>query len=324
MTGSASTLTHRGRLAPTPSGYLHIGNARSFLAAWLAARHAKGTVVLRIEDIDRERCRPELEAAQVEDLRWLGLDWDEGPDIGGSCGPYRQSDCLGFYQVALERLHALGRVYPCICTRKEIATAASAPHQGDEPHYPGTCRGKFADATEARKASGREPAWRFRTEAGSASFDDRHCGHTVTDTSALVGDFVVMRRDGWPAYQLAVVVDDGRQGVTQVIRGQDLLDSVARQMELHRLLGYEPPREWAHLGLVVDEHGERLAKRRDGLALRALRERGNRAETVIGVLGHSLGLLARPEPLSARELVAEFRYEAIPHGPWRLDSRVFL
>jgi glutamyl-tRNA synthetase len=146
----------------------------------------------------------------------------------------------------------------------------------------------------------------------------------VTDTASLVGDFVVMRRDGWPAYQLAVVVDDARQGITQVIRGMDLLDSVARQVELHRLLGYEPPGEWAHLGLVVDADGERLAKRRDGLSLLALRQRGNSPERVLGMLGHSLGLLARPEPVKARDLVAGFRWEKIPVGPWRLDHGAFL
>jgi len=314
---------HTGRLAPTPSGYLHVGNARSFLAAWLAARQSRGTVILRIEDIDRERCRPGLEQAQMEDLRWLGLDWDHGPDVGGPHGPYRQSECRELYHAALNRLHEIGRVFPCVCTRKEVAAAASAPHEGEEPFYPGTCRGKYPTAQAALKASGREPAWRFETLDLTYPFHDALCGHTRTNTHALVGDYVVMRRDGWPAYQLAVVVDDGRQGVTQVIRGRDLLDSTARQIELHKLLGQTPPREWAHLPLVVDPGGQRLAKRRDGLALRALRERGVSAERVIGVLGHALGILAKPEPCRAKELVEGFAYAKVPMAPWPIDEGAF-
>lgn len=313
-----------GRLAPTPSGLLHIGNARSFLAAWLAARAAAGRVVLRIEDIDRERCRPELEAAQIEDLRWLGLDWDEGPDVGGPRGPYRQSECRERYAAALERLRSVGAVFPCVCSRKEIQTAASAPHEGDEQFYPGTCRGKYPSAEAALAESGRAAAWRMRTAPGEQGFQDAVCGHVGTDTHALVGDYVVMRRDGWPAYQLAVVVDDGFQGVTQVVRGADLMHSTARQMELHQLLGQEAPTLWAHLPLVVDGAGLRLAKRRDGLSLVGLRERGVSAERVLGLLARSLGVDGVPDEVRAKDLVAAlpngFRWDGVPKSEWRVPT----
>ncbi len=279
--------------------------------AWSAARAAGGKVILRVEDIDRDRCSQDLEAEQLRDLEWLGLDWD--------VGPIRQSDRIEMYQDALGRLDELGAVFPCVCSRREIQLAASAPHEGDEQFYPGTCRGRFADADQAMRETGRVAAWRFRTSPGKISFVDRVFGEVSTDTHELVGDFVVMRRDGWPAYQLAVVVDDIEMGVTQVVRGSDLLTSTARQILLRERLGYTGEVDWAHLPLAVDSDGNRLAKRRDSLSLRSIRQSGIEAEALVGVLGHSLGLVAAPLPMSAAELVERFRWNEIPKTPWRVE-----
>jgi len=309
----------RGRLAPTPSGHLHLGNARTFLATWLAARSQNGSVVLRVEDIDRDRVSLELEREQLADLRWLGLDWDEGPDVGGSFGPYRQSDCLERYRDALADLHRKGAVYPCVCSRKEIQAenqrAGGAPHPGEEQRYPGTCRGLFESAKHALAESGRDAAWRFQVEPGALPFDDLVQGECSTDSADVVGDFMVFRKNGWPAYQLAVVVDDAHMGITQVVRGQDLLASTARQLLLYRALGMQAPSEWAHLPLVNDERGMRMAKRDSALALRTLREARVSPERVTGLLAHSLGLQDSPRAISATELVSAFSWDKIPRTP---------
>jgi glutamyl-tRNA synthetase len=309
-------MPYRGRFAPSPSGPLHLGNARTALLSWLAARAAGGRWIMRVEDLDRPRVRPGMEARQLEELRWLGLDWDEGPDVGGPCGPYRQSELGGRYQAALEALRAAGRAYPCFCSRAEIAAAASAPHgPGDEgPAYPGTCRGlpaaEVARLLEARRLEGRRPAWRLAVEPGPVAFEDGVHGPSAWEVS----DFVVARADGLAAYQLAVAVDDAAMGVTEVVRGDDLLPSTARQLLVYRALGLGPPR-FAHVPLVVGEDGERLAKRHAARSLGELRAGGAEPRVVVGFLAALSGLCPPGEAVRPGELVASFDLARLPRGP---------
>ncbi|MDT5269766.1 MAG: glutamyl-tRNA synthetase [Acidobacteriota bacterium] len=280
--------SYRGRLAPSPTGYLHLGHARTFWAAYERARGAGGVLLLRDEDLDPARSRAEFAAAMSEDLRWLGVEWQEGPDVGGPFAPYRQSARRGLYLEAWARLVKGGHVYPCVCSRKDIARAAEAPHEGqagvphvhdDEPHYPGTCRPRATAATHVPD----EPAglnWRFRVPEGvEIVFEDLKQGRQSFVAGRDFGDFVVWRRDDVTAYQLAVVVDDALMHITEVVRGADLLKSTARQMLLQRALGYHTP-AYFHCDLLNDERGERLAKRHESLSLRALRAAGVTPEDV--------------------------------------------
>jgi glutamyl-tRNA synthetase len=264
---------YRGRLAPSPTGYLHLGHASTFRTAWSRARTADGVLVLRNEDLDASRARPEFVRAMIEDLHWLGLDWDEGPDVGGPCGPYDQSARGVGYRAAFESLRAAGFLYPCYCSSKDIRQAAAAPHgEGDEPVYPGTCRPR--PGTPRGAAGGRAPNWRFRVPEGETiSFTDGRAGPQAFVAGRDFGDFVVWRQDDASAYQLAVVVDDSAMAITEVVRGADLLVSTVRQLLLYRALGLRPP-EFYHCPLVTDGAGVRLAKRHDALSLRTLRERG--------------------------------------------------
>ena len=275
MTGQVRT-----RIAPAPSGSIHVGNARTALYSWLFARAHGGRFVVRVEDTDARRASEEASAGVLEDLRWLGLEWDEGPDVGGPFGPYRQSERRGLYLEAWARLVEGGHVYACACSRRDIARAASAPHEGharqaqtDEPHYPGTCRPPLGAAPHAAD----EPAglnWRFRVPDGEeVVFEDLKQGRQGFVAGRDFGDFVVWRRDDVPAYQLAVVVDDAQMRVNEVVRGADLLKSTARQMLLQRALGHATP-AYFHCDLLTDERGERLAKRHESLSLRALRAAG--------------------------------------------------
>jgi glutamyl-tRNA synthetase len=304
----------RGRFAPSPTGPLHLGNARTALLSWLAARAEGGAYVMRVEDLDGPRVRPGLEARILDELRWLGLDWDEGPDVGGPAAPYRQSERLARYAGALERLRGGGRVYPCFCSRAEIAAVSQAPHgPSDEgPRYPGTCAALSAAEVAARSAA-RRPAWRFRVAGGPIAFEDGVHGRQEVDAGAAVGDFVVARADGIPAYQLAVVVDDAAMGVTDVVRGDDLLPSTARQLLLYEALGLAAPR-FAHVPLVVGEDGARLAKRHGALSLGELRERGVDPRVVVALLARLSGLEAGAR-VEARELVRGFTLERIPRAP---------
>ena len=277
---------YRGRLAPSPTGHLHLGHARTFWAAHERARAAGGVLVLRDEDLDPARSRAEFAEAMLEDLRWLGVEWQEGPDVGGPFAPYRQSERRGLYLGAWARLVKGGHAYPCMCSRKDIARAASAPHEGqarpaqdDEPHYPGTCRPPPGAAPHAAE----DPAglnWRFRVPDGEGVvFEDLKQGRQSFVAGRDFGDFVVWRRDDVPAYQLAVVVDDAQMRITEVVRGADLLKSTARQMLLQRALGHATP-AYFHCDLLTDERGERLAKRHESLSLRALRAAGVTPEEV--------------------------------------------
>jgi glutamyl/glutaminyl-tRNA synthetase len=289
VTDPASRGTYRGRLAPSPTGYLHLGHARTFWIAQQRAQANGGVLVLRNEDLDAQRFKLEFVGAMLEDLKWFGFAWQEGPDCGGAFGPYNQSERLEFYQAAMRKLLAGGFIYPCTCSRSDVKRALSAPHQGeDEPVYPGTCREKFDLRAEkgafdadiktgsplAPPPSAPKRNWRFRVPDGEAiTFTDGQCGPQRFVAGEDFGDFVVWRHDGVPAYQLSVVVDDAAMQITEVVRGADLLPSTARQLLLYRALGVPVPR-FHHCPLMTDEKGVRLAKRHDALSLRRLREEG--------------------------------------------------
>jgi glutamyl-tRNA synthetase len=314
---------YRGRLAPSPTGFLHLGHARTFWTAFERARAADGTLVMRMEDLDPERSRQQFAQVALEDLRWLGIRWQEGPDLGGPCAPYEQSGRQAIYLGAWRRLLRGGFLFPCRCSRKDLEAALSAPHEGapaaaqasgktgpldDEPVYPGTCR-KEADwisrfptlfAENAKRmghgdisphpaqdsfATGIETPegfnWRFRVPEGEAvEFEDGNLGPQRFVAGRDFGDFVVWRRDGGPSYQLACVADDAAMGITEVVRGEDLLKSTARQILLNRALGFPNP-AWFHCRLTVDANGRRLAKRHDALSLRALRLQGMRPMDIL-------------------------------------------
>jgi len=272
---------YRGRIAPSPTGYLHLGHARTFWTAFERSREAGGVLVFRNEDLDPQRSRAEFADAMFEDLRWFGLTWQEGPDVGGAFGPYAQSQRREFYLKAWRALVERGAIYPCSCSRKDLALSAQAPHDGDdEPIYPGTCRERKLERIPESPAG---LNWRFRVPNGEpVGFTDGRVGETVYVAGRDFGDFVVWRRDDVPAYQLAVAVDDEAMRISEVVRGEDLLRSTARQLLLQRALGYRQP-AYFHCALVRDEAGERLAKRHDALSLRALRAQGKRPKELRGV-----------------------------------------
>lgn len=309
----------RGRYAPSPTGDLHLGNVRTALLAWLFARKAGGAFVLRVEDLDRPRARPGATARMLEDLRWLGLDWDEGPDVGGPYGPYLQSERQAIYEEYLARLRAAGLVYPCYCSRAEVARAASAPQDANDegPRYPGTCRNLSAAERQTREAAGRHPCLRFCAPDQLIQFTDLVAGTVVQNVAQAVGDFIVSRSDGIPAYQFAVVVDDELMAINQVVRGADLLSSTARQIALFGALGFAAP-VFGHVPLVVDAQGARLAKREHAAGVGALREAGIPPTRVIGALAASCGLCPSGESVSAPVLLAGFEPSQLvgtPAGP---------
>lgn len=288
---------YRGRLAPSPTGYLHVGHARTFRTAFQRARDAGGTLVMRMEDLDPDRCRSEYASAAIEDLKWLGIRWQEGPDKGGPFAPYLQSKRHATYLAAWRKLLRRGYLFSCRCSRKDLETAIGAPHErtqvgtqgtgggkfdslDDEPLYPGTCRRfmggtpQLPGPTSSELENPGPTNWRFSVPDGEVvEFVDQNLGPQHFVAGVDFGDFVVWRRDGVPSYQLACVADDATMGITEVVRGADLLKSTARQILLNRALGFENPR-WYHCRLVVDHNGRRLAKRHDALSLRALRQRG--------------------------------------------------
>lgn len=292
-----------GRFAPSPSGPLHLGNLRTALVAWLFARSQAARFLVRIEDLDPQRSRREHEAGQLADLTALGLDWD-GPVV-------RQSERRPAHEQALQRLREQGQVYPCWCSRAEIRAAASAPHgKALEGAYPGTCRALSARQRAQREREGRSPAWRLDARGRSVEFDDRVHGRMARP----VDDFVVWRGDGTPAYNLAVVVDDDAQGIGEVVRGEDLLETTPRQVLIARLLGLAPP-TYAHVPLVLGPDGERLAKRHGAVTLSQRLSLGETIEEIVGWMASTLGLVARGTRLTASELRDRFDPAAMAAGP---------
>lgn len=296
----------RGRLAPSPTGRLHLGHARTFLLAWLHVRRRGGELLLRLEDLDASRCRPELAAGVQRDLEWLGLDWD-GPVVA-------QSSRLEALSAAARTLRERGFAYPCVCTRADLRSAASAPQQGDgELRYPGTCRGRAAS-----ELVGRPFALRFAVPEGKLDFSDGIAGASSFDVAAEVGDFIIANRAGLPSYQLAVVVDDAEQGINEVFRGDDLLSSTPRQLLIARALGLPEPR-YFHVPLVLDGEGRRLAKRADDLSLEVLRELGTDPRAITQWVMASAGFDAR-ERLTPREALGLFELPRLSRDPVLLDE----
>ena len=350
----------RGRYAPSPTGYLHVGCARTALAAWLSIRRQGGTFVWRVEDLDPPRTVEGAAEAAIEDLAWLGLDWDEGPKAGGSgadapeadssdvggrdadgsaaggsdlgdhdangpYGPYEQSQRSALYESALQHLYDAGRIFPCSYSRKDVRELASAPHgSGRQPPYPASLRPAALEAgwfDAFGRGEGPDAALRFRIADRAVTFEDRMQGELTEHVSETVGDFVLKRRDGLYAYQLAVVVDDLLMRMTEVVRGTDLLDSTARQLQLIDALGGRRP-EFAHIPLVVRPDGEKLSKRNDDIKLCVLRDRGVAPQALCGYLGYSLGLLEAPQPCAPHDLVPRFDWAALPNEPWRLPTDI--
>ena len=272
------TAAYRGRIAPSPTGYLHLGHARTFLLAAERVRQFAGTLVFRNEDLDGERCRGEFVSAALEDLKWLGIQWSEGPDCGGPHAPYSQRERREIYVRAWKGLRDGGFIYPCTCSRKELAQSASAPNDADdEPIYPGKCRAR-TDAADYLKPAGVN--WRFWVPDGEeVAFNDLHLGPQRYLAGQDFGDFVIWRRDDVPAYQLAVVADDHAMKISEVVRGADLLKSTARQLLLYRALQLDAP-QFYHCALVRDQNQVRLAKRYDARSIRQLRGSGLTAEQV--------------------------------------------
>ena len=305
-----------GRLAPSPTGAQHVGNARTYLLAWLSIRSRGGRLILRMEDIDSPRVKRGADQQALADLRWLGLDWDEGLDVGGPHVPYVQTQRLAHYQRALAQLIAAEQVYPCTCSRSDIAAAASAPHAGQEgPVYPGTCANRSVADGERFSQSSVPFAWRFRASDRVLEFTDLVAGPQQASVARELGDFVVARSDGSPAYQLAVVVDDHAMGITEVLRGDDLLPSAFRQLQLYEALGLAPP-TFAHVPLVVGPDGRRLAKRHGDTRLATLRQQGVLPERLVGSLAHSCGLVDSPRPCRPQDLLAGFTLAKLPREPW--------
>jgi glutamyl-tRNA synthetase len=305
-----------GRLAPSPTGGLHLGHARTFLIAWLAARSAGGRVILRLEDLDASRVRAEALEGSISDLRWLGLDWDEGPDVGGPNAPYVQSQRQTRYAAALDRLMDAELIYPCTCTRADIERAATAPHAEDEgPSYPGTCAHRRAG--DAASLVNRPFAWRFRVPAGCAppAWDDLILGGMKREPCQLGGDFPLARHGHGTSYQLAVVVDDALMGVTQVIRGDDLVTSTPRQILLYRALGFPIP-AFGHVPLAVTPDGRRLAKRDRSIKLATLRQQGLDPRDLVAFLARSCGWTDRVEPSHPADWTGRSELAMIPRTPW--------
>jgi glutamyl-tRNA synthetase len=300
-----------GRLAPSPTGHLHLGHARSFLIAWWHARSRAGRIVLRLEDLDVDRVKPGMIDATIEDLHWLGIDWDGQP--------YVQSSGIAAINAAATTLVERGLAYPCVCSRKEIHEALSAPQSGNsELVYPGTCRGKFATLAEAERATGRPAALRFAAPNRVVCIDDELQGIYEFDVGQCIGDFPILGRFGVPAYQLAVVVDDARQQVNEIVRGADLLESCARQWLLQEALGLAHPRWW-HVSLVTDGSGRRLAKRSDDVSLARLRAGGAKPEQIVAWVARSVGIPA-PKRISAVEVVKYFDISRLSGAPVQVTA----
>lgn len=309
----------RGRYAPSPTGCLHLGNARTALVAYLAAKARGGHFIMRVEDLDRARTVPAAVQGNLEELRWLGLDWDEGPDVGGSYAPYIQSERLEHYQNALEQLQP--HLFTCYLSRKDVRSIASAPHpNGNNPHVYGLLERQHNRQVQAEKiAQGKAPALRFRVDPRVVQVDDAIAGRHAIAVHERIGDFVLRRADGLFAYHLAVVVDDIAMQVNQVVRGGDLLEASAAQALLYEALGAARP-SYAHVPLLLDDDGERMAKRKGSLTLTALRQAGVPPERIVGWLAWTLGLLPDVQPVQPSELLANFSLERIHKTPHRFSQ----
>jgi glutamyl-tRNA synthetase len=303
IVAAAASRGRCGRYAPSPTGPLHLGNLRTALLAWLQARLAGGAFILRVEDLDAERSRPEFAQGLLDDLRWLGLDWDEGPDVGGAFGPYVQSERSELYQAALDLLDSRGQLFRCACSRRELReAAANAPHDRAQV-YSGRC-------LRSPPPPSAKTALRWRVPLAYVEIHDVIMGRYGHRLDEHVGDLIVQRSDKLFAYQLAVVVDDALMGVSDVLRGEDLLDSAPRQYALHHALGFTPPTFW-HVALMRDASGARLSKRDRSTSLAALRDQGATPPQLVGQLATSAGLLERYEPISAAELRDELSSERL-------------
>jgi glutamyl-tRNA synthetase len=291
------------RIAPSPTGALHLGNARTFLVNWLLARQKGWKIILRIEDLDGPRIKAGADRQAIEDLRWLGIGWDDDPIY--------QSSRIPHYAVAVESLLANGQAYACVCSRKEVESAASAPHAEDgSAVYPGTCRGRYSSPAQAFEQTGKPAAIRFAVPEGIVEFDDAFAGRQSFDVARQLGDFVIAKSDSTAAYQLAVVVDDAASGITDVVRGDDLLDSTPRQILLYKALGLaERIPSYHHLPLVVGPDGRRLAKRHGDTRLSHYRQSGVPPERVLGLLAQWCGIQTPREGIRAVDLLDSFHIE---------------
>lgn len=308
----------KGRFAPSPSGRMHLGNVLCALLSWVSAKSKGGEVVLRIEDLDRDRCPRKYADILEDDLRWLGLTFDEGGTPGGPDAPYFQSERDAIYEAYAEKLQEL--IYPCFCSRAALH-AASAPHLSDgRIIYAGTCRDMTPEQiAEAKKT--RAPSWRIRVPERTISFTDRIQGFQTMDLAKECGDFIVRRADGVFAYQLAVVIDDALMGVNEVVRGRDLLTSTPQQIWLYETLGFPVP-EFTHIPLITAPDGRRLSKRDKDLDLLVLRQKYT-AEELIGLLAHFCGQLSKPEPMTAAELASIFDWNKVPKDDIRLSEEFY-
>jgi len=303
---------YRGRFAPSPSGWLHLGNARTALFAWARARLAGGEFIVRVDNLDDARAKPEAVMGNLAELRWLGLDWDEGPDVGGAAGPYLQSERGQRYAEALGRLAAGGHLAESFLSRREVAELAGGSETAGEgldegeagpgPVYGSSHRRLNVTLAASRRATGRRPSLRFLVPAGAVTFEDAVAGPQAFDAERDVGGFVVRRADGQIAYHLAVVVDDAAMGITEVARGADLLSSSAAQLLLYRALNLPEPR-FAHVGLLLDAHGQKLSKRHGAASLHELERAGVEPTRVLGLLARSLGWLPEAREITAEEVL---------------------
>jgi len=312
MTDSESP-TRITRLAPSPTGALHLGNARTFLINYLMARRRGWTILMRMEDLDSPRVKPWAAEQAIEDLQWMGLTWDRTVA--------KQSDRTDAYRAALEKLAESNDAYPCVCSRKDIQQAGGAPHLDDHVTiYPGTCRGKYESAEQAAELTGRLAAWRVRIGDEPVVFEDHFSGRNEIDLARTCGDFVIFRNEGMAGYQLAVVIDDAEQGVDAIVRGDDLLDSAARQIHLRKLLGIGPEPEYWHVPLVTGTDGHRLAKRHGDTRLSHYRETGVSVNRMLGLLGFLCGLTDRPREMDMPELLEVFDFSKLPPGQVAFDE----
>ena len=295
------------RLAPSPTGALHLGNLQTFLVNWALARQGGWRIVMRIEDLDGPRIKPDAEQQALDILQWIGIDWDG--DV------LRQSDDLSPYTRAMERLAAKAVAYPCELTRREIAAVASAPHPDDnDPAHETPFPAHLRPSLEPRVFEDTATNWRFVVPDAPVAFEDDLLGQQQINPRATIGDFVIWTKRAQPAYQLAVVVDDARQGVTDVVRGDDLLDSTARQLLLYRALGLQAPARWMHLPLVVGADGKRLAKRHGDTRIVRYREADVPPERIVGLLAWWCGVVDQPEPMTANVFCERFSVHTMPRS----------